>query len=317
MTCVNFNVKEVVQVLNITNEDDITSDIFNKRKPVVMRGLDIGTCVKNWTPDYLAEKMGNINVKVHVTTNPQMDFIKKNFSYKTLPFDEFIGRASEEVHQNYFFSQDEKYYLRSLGDDPRKEVAKIDSQFSQLSPDVRIPAGIFTKDQFFSSVLRIGSNGLQLWTHYDIMDNILMQINGEKRVVLFGPSDSLNLYLNGDKSEVIDIDNPDLTKYPRFRDAVRYETVLRPGDVLFIPALWFHNTLAYGYSVGVNVFWKHLENQFYDGKDVYGNKDLVPAAQAINLVEKSIKLLESLPGDYKDFYGRRLITQIQNKVLLN
>ena len=39
----------------------------------------------------------------------------------------------------------------------------------------------------------------------------------------------------GDKSEVLDIDTPDLIKYPKFAQVVRYEGIMEPGDVLFIP----------------------------------------------------------------------------------
>jgi hypothetical protein len=30
------------------------------------------------------------------------------------------------------------------------------------------------------------------------------------------------------------------------------------GDVLYIPALWFHNVVAHDFSVAVNVFWKQV-----------------------------------------------------------
>ena len=43
----------------------------------------------------------------------------------TLPFDELIKRASQSTHTNYFHSESEKYYLRSLGADERKDVADI------------------------------------------------------------------------------------------------------------------------------------------------------------------------------------------------
>ena len=39
----------------------------------------------------------------------------------------------------------------------------------------------------------------------------------------------------GDKSEVLDIDNPDPEKFPEFYKATRYEGQLEPGDILFIP----------------------------------------------------------------------------------
>ena len=40
---------------------------------------------------------------------------------------------------------------------------------------------------------------------------------------------------SGDKSEVLDIDNPDLNKFPDFARASRYECYLEPGDILYIP----------------------------------------------------------------------------------
>ena len=144
------------------------------------------------------------------------------------------------------------------------------------------------------------------------MDNVLIQVDGKKRVVLFSPKDALNLYLNGDKSEVIDIDTPDLQKYPKFKNAIKHECILYPGDAIFIPAMWFHNVVALDFSIGVNVFYKNLDQKFYDQKDVYGNKDLVPAARAMQMIDKAVKMLQELPSDYKDFYSRLLISKIEN-----
>lgn len=39
----------------------------------------------------------------------------------------------------------------------------------------------------------------------------------------------------GSKSEVLNIDSPDLDKYPLFAKARRYECFLEAGDALFIP----------------------------------------------------------------------------------
>lgn len=111
------------------------------------------------------------------------------------------------------------------------------------------------------------------------MDNLLVQITGEKRVVLYSPNDLPYLYLDGDKSKVVDIDHADLKQYPEFSKAKPYECTMLPGDVLFIPALWFHNVTSIDFSVAVNVFWRNLPAQVYDKKDPYGNKDPLPAAK--------------------------------------
>ncbi len=149
------------------------------------------------------------------------------------------------------------------------------------------------------------------------MDNILIQVIGRKRVVLFSPQEALNLYLNGDKSEVVDIDNPDLTKYPKFKNAVKHECYLEPGDSLFIPALWFHNVIAQEFSVGVNMFWRHLDREMYDSKDIYGNKDPLPVCRVMQMMDKGMKSLDELPDTYKDFYARLMISKLERKCFLD
>ncbi|XP_041057548.1 tRNA wybutosine-synthesizing protein 5 isoform X1 [Carcharodon carcharias] len=291
-------------------------EIYPLRKPAVLKGIHLGTCTSKWTVDYLSTTGGSQEVKVHVASVPQMDFIHKNFIYRTLPFDVFVKRAAETAHAEYFISEDEKYYLRSLGADPRKDIADIRKQFPTLAEDINIPE-FFEKNQFFSSVFRISSPGLQLWTHYDVMDNLLIQVIGRKRVVLFNPQDASYLYLTGDKSEVLDLDTPDLEKYPQFAKAQCYECQLDPGDVLFIPALWFHNTVAKEFGVGVNVFWKHLPADCYDKTDTYGNKDPVAASRAMQILDRALKTLEELPDEYRDFYARRMVLRIQSKSYSN
>ena len=106
------------------------------------------------------------------------------------------------------------------------------------------------------------SGGTRLWTHYDAMDNALIQLHGEKRVLLFPPRVSAGLYLEGSSSPVVgwEVDGHEKnetddgtktgakrkTAFPAYRAARREarEVRLQPGDVLFIPALWAHHTEA-------------------------------------------------------------------------
>lgn len=164
------------------------------------------------------------------------------------------------------------------------------------------------------------------------MDNILIQIRGKKRVILFPPSDVDKLYMKGDKSQIIEVDSPDLSKYPLFSHSKRYECILEPGDSIFIPcnwlffylvnllnnlislALWLHNVVSLSFSIGVNIFWKHLDNKFYEKNDIYGNKDLVMAQKAFLFTDKAIKELNQLPFQYKTFYTKRIIQNFQENL---
>ncbi|KAG8185268.1 hypothetical protein JTE90_023881 [Oedothorax gibbosus] len=303
-----------IVVVNVSSPlvQPIVSEI---RLPFILRGADLGPCSERWTVDYLSSHLDKEEVKIHVSECPQLDFLKKNFSYKTLKFCELLQRASSESHKegSFFVSPTEFYYLRSVGKDARKDVADIRQQFPAISEDIIFPDFV-PKENIFSSVFRIASKDVSIWTHYDVMDNALIQVKGRKKAVLFPPTEVPNLYLNGDKSEVIDIDNPDYSKFPKFKEAGRLEGLLLPGDVLYIPAFWFHNMKYLDFGIAVNVFWKELDPDLYDKKDPYGNKDLLPAQQAFASVDKAIHNLSKLPPSYKKFYCLRLIAHIGKKM---
>jgi len=43
----------------------------------------------------------------------------------------------------------------------------------------------------------------------------------------------------------VDIASPDLRRFPLFSRAKRLHCVIRPGDVLFMPAFWWHEVQSY------------------------------------------------------------------------
>ena len=57
----------------------------------------------------------------------------------------------------------------------RKDIADINVQFPELASDLVIP-DLFPREKFFSSVFRIASKGLQLWTHYDVRKKFIKHI---------------------------------------------------------------------------------------------------------------------------------------------
>ncbi|XP_067929165.1 tRNA wybutosine-synthesizing protein 5-like [Watersipora subatra] len=305
--------KEIPVVLTEKLDEQFFQSRTSKRSPIIFRGVDIGSCRLKWNADYLADAIGDHEVKIHVSSQSKLDFVNRNFLYKSISLKEYIRRSSQAPGlplEEFFIDPHEKYYLRSLGGDVRKEVADVHKQYPEIATDLNLPY-VFSADRFFSSVFRIASPGSQLWTHYDVMDNLLIQILGDKEIIMFPPSDLPYLYLQGDKSVILDPDNADLSQFPLFASATKYKSKLLPGDIVYIPALWFHNVKALNFSVAVNMFWKNLEPALYDNKDVYGNKDLVPAARAQQGVDKALKALDNLPAAYKEFFTLKLISRLQ------
>lgn len=61
----------------------------------------------------------------------------------------------------------------------------------------------------------------------------------------------------GDRSAFlqVDVENPDLEKFPRFAEAPFLSCVLCPGEILFIPVQYWHYVRALDLSFSVSFWW--------------------------------------------------------------
>ncbi len=101
--------------------------------------------------------------------------------------------------------------------------------------------------------------------HHDMSNNIACCLVGKRRFTLFPPEQVANLYPGpleptpgGPVITMTDIHNPDFERFPRLRDALPTGEIaeLEPGDVLFYPALWWHQVEALSsFNAMVNYWW--------------------------------------------------------------
>jgi len=105
-------------------------------------------------------------------------------------------------------------------------------------------------------------------THYDMSNNLAVCVAGRRRFTLFPPDQIGNLYPGpleptpgGQVVSMVDARAPDLSRYPRFAEAMAVAQVveLAPGDVLFLPALWWHQVEALDpVNLLVNYWWNDV-----------------------------------------------------------
>lgn len=274
---------------------------FRCRDLVVVRNIELGPCLQ-WTPEKLLSRIDRRQtVSVHRSKEPNLDFVGKNFTYEVLTFEDLLQKVNDPQEEEF-------WYYRAT--DPKRKAVQLGTLFPLLAGDIELPA-IPNGAEIHSTVLRLGSPRSQVWLHYDVLDNILCQVLGTKRVILFDPKWAGNLYLNGSSSELgatffRDIEQT-LKDYPLFAQAWenRVEVVLQPGDALAIPAFWCHATQCLserGMTCSVNAFYVLAPNEL-NGSDAWANKDPKLAQDATKLVAKAKDLLRELPlEDQRTFF---------------
>lgn len=112
-----------------------------------------------------------------------------------------------------------------------------------------------------SRVLFLGRDTYTPPHHHAECLTMVCQIAGQKRMKLFSPDQSNLLYppslwqwLRHGANPMagqVDIDRPDLERFPRFRHAAPVECVLEPGDMLILPVHWWHAVYSPGISSAV------------------------------------------------------------------
>jgi hypothetical protein len=102
----------------------------------------------------------------------------------------------------------------------------------------------------------LGPAGSVTPLHCDYDDNLFAQVWGQKRFLLYPPHHAEFLYLHEANPALFgspfDPGAPDYTAFPLARHARQIECVVQAGEMLFLPAGWFHHVCAENFSLSAN-----------------------------------------------------------------
>jgi hypothetical protein len=98
--------------------------------------------------------------------------------------------------------------------------------------------------------------------HRDCNHGMLANLYGRKKLILFSPDQSdclypvkaFNMY---QPCEVRNVQDVDLERFPLFKNAHAIEVTVGPGEILVIPAFWYHCVYALDdvFSISFGVLW--------------------------------------------------------------
>jgi len=192
-----------------------------------------------WTPEYLVQKIGHLYVWADISADNQFDFYGEKWKMENVSFEFFSSKCAS-------IQKGKKYYIAA-------------QSIPELEVDVREPS--------FS--LPLSPNSIHMWMgcggqltpiHPDPFENLMGVVSGEKDFLIFHPGDREYLYpIQKPKSPVLssridDFENVDLDKFPLFPKARPFRIRVKSGEMLYLPAYWWHQVESEGRNIAVN-FW--------------------------------------------------------------
>ncbi len=222
--------------------EDFLSRYMHANRPVVISGVASDwAAMRTWTPENLKQRFGSQPVAVGYERN--------------MPFDTFIDQVLESSPDKpgpYMYRSFLHEVLPELLPDvmPQNKYAFARRYASPLMPEKwRRPDGYLK--------LLIGGVGSKFPVmHYDGENShaVITQIYGDKEFVVFPPDDGQYLYARKAFPNHSAVDDPimqDRERWPLLAQAQPYRAVLKPGDMIFVPARWWHAARALSTSISV------------------------------------------------------------------
>lgn len=220
-----LNTQTVERLKHITPEAFINQYV-KPQKPVVIEHLIDDWPAKDlWNFEYFKDIAGDLEVPLY-NSKPITSKYKYNEPQAKMKFKDYID------------------LLQNKPTDLRLFLFNLIKERPILQNHIKIPkVGLkLLKDLPF---LFVGGRNSKVFMHYDIdLANILhIHLHGEKKCLLFPPSETKYLYKvpNSLKTnDGIDFSSPDFQTYPALALAKGYTAELSPGDTLYMPEGYWH-----------------------------------------------------------------------------
>lgn len=212
------------------------------QKPVILKGIvDHWPCMKKWSVDYVRQVAGSRTVPVELGSR----YTDEEWSQTLMTVDSFISQYIENENHIGYLAQHQLF-----------------DQIPELKQDIGIPDYCCLGERDEEDITTnawFGPGGTVSPLHQDPQQNFLAQIMGRKYIRLYSPQHSEKLYPHEGhilhNTSQVDVENPDLIKFPQFETVAFQDCILSPGEVLFIPVKYWHYVRALETSFSVSFWW--------------------------------------------------------------
>jgi Cupin-like domain len=214
--------------------------------------------MSSWCPEFIKENYGNCLVQVQTNRNSDPNYeINTEKHKKTIELREYVDMVVNGGNTNDY------YMVANNGNLDREDFKGLLNDI-QMFPEFLDP--LKSKERVF---FWFGPAGTITPLHHDTMNIFMAHLYGRKRWRLISPAYTPLVYNNIGVFSEIDLENPDDDKYPLFKDVRVIETVLEPGEVIFVPVGWWHQVKGLDITIALS-----FTNFIFDNEYKYQNPNI-------------------------------------------
>lgn len=222
-----------------------------ERPVIIADGLQAWPALTKWTPEFFRDVHGDKVVRVQGTERRLGDFIDAVVASSD-------DRPSPYLSQVFVRQQFPEIAADILPDFAYALPDRLRSRWLQGAL-----GALDTRDGI--PELLIAGRGARFNLHYDaaFLLGFVTQIYGDKEFLVFAPEDAPYLYQRPDDprySQIPNIFDVDLNRFPLFARATPLRFVLGPGETIFNPAGWWHATRILSPSIAMVISTVNASN---------------------------------------------------------
>jgi hypothetical protein len=228
--------------------EEFLNDFYAQQRPVIIGGEMEGWKAREWTPEYMARKVGSAPIEFQGDRAGDPAFeLMKDAHKRQAPFDQFMrGIQNEDAGNNAYMTAYNSATNRAT--------------LAPLYEDLGIPDKLVTSKE---GMMWIGPAGTFTPLHHDLTNNLIGQVKGDKQIIISPAADVARLRNRvhvfsefGDLAEAF----ADLPNNPELAGLRAYDVTLKEGDFLFVPIGWWHQVRGLTFSVTMtytNFRWRN------------------------------------------------------------
>ena len=227
--------------------------------------------VSKWTNEYLSRELARMDTHVEKSVSNHFMFWNrgnrdriKDYKPPTqfingMSFDQWLELAQQADERKLGNNSIHYYFQTGSTVHDRKTKHNMVARDLTLFTEYTNPNFFVTKPSANKGIqCRFGMRGIIAESHYDSGRNMIAMLKGSKRYIINPPRACEHLGIISDtkhpsyRHSVIDWSDISQARAHGFDRVEAIDTIVRQGEVLYLPSFWFHYIISLEYSIQCN-----------------------------------------------------------------